>query len=802
MAYAFRSIGSGEWTVEKLTLPQAAYGYRSAITLDAAGDVHIAFLVESLNGNATLGYVSNTSGTWVTESPAGALEIGPYGADYNAPRLSQGSLDIEMKADDQPFITFYDGSADVFTGCAGISSPVYVNYELNLKIAERGTSGLWDIHSLPDIPNKNFPGCLNQGDRFGEFCQILPRDNGQFLVLTNSVHNHELLLFRSGVNDLASWEYQVVDSFRGVLGGTEDFFDTFEAPRAVMSGDSTIYLLTSGSVQYGFSNRTNRNFLTFYQLDQDSVGAETFSIASKEVIPTLIYYRSYLGLASRHPDSIYQVFVDVKEDYLQLRYTFDGGANWEADTLGTFSTSSRMETRIIGDSLYIWGGEETKNAIIEYALPLDISAYTVKNATTSEARGRLVSSYVSRQGGTDIISSVYSEDFRNQILFSTNASGTWEEEVVTSTENLISLAMIQGQSGDPFVAYTGGNPTQIHLITKTNGLWTDQVVSSDSSRNLGMVQSADSTFIVGHDLTTGSLRLYSQAIGSGAWTSEVIDTAGSIPVMLIRNDTLHIAYRNLNTSQIFYLFRYAGVTSARAEVTSPQNYNIPTMDLKLTASGLPMIAFKDGKTDQIFLAEHDGSTWTISEVPTDPGNLIGVPLRLIIDSKDRPWILYNFPDIQDELRLTRRDGSGTWFEVSVLNNQKEIASEFDFLLVEDDFYVIGRKNEPIDQGIGLLYASEGVRTLLEPGQTSSLGYSLVPNPTKGMVEVVFSTEQAGMMEITIYNLQGQMVHHESVFQGGGAQRAQLTLTGLPAGSYLMKVATEKKSGVQKLLLLE
>lgn len=799
--YALRNAGSGQWTIEKLTLPITSFGYKSAITVDGAGFAHIAFLFRNQSDKAELRYVSNTTGGWLVESPIGNEEIGPYGADFSAPRLYQGSLDIEIKADGEPFITFYDGSANLFGGCAFTLSPVYINYDLDLNVVEKTLTGSWQSHSFPDIPNKNFAGCLNQGDRFGEFCQILPKSNGQFLVLANSVHNHELLLFRSGVNDLASWEYQVVDSFRGILGGTEDFFDTFEAPRAVMSGDSLMYLLTSGSVEYGFSNLTNRNFLAFYQLDQDSVGAETYSVSSREVIPNASLYRSYVAVTSRHPDSIYQVFVDVRDNALQLQYSFDGGIIWDADTLGDFLTSARMETHIIGDSLYIWGSDESKNAIVEFALPLDVSSNISRFATINESRGRVHSSFVERQGTTDIIASIYSEDFHGNLLFSTNESGAWIEEEVGPVENLVSLKMIGDDSGSPLVVYTAGVPEQTFLMKRSGGTWTSEVVSTTGLRGLALIEATDSLFVVGNDLASGELQFYSRPVTGSVWNSAVLDNSGTIAVLKSSADTLSLIYKSIVTNEIFYRFRVSGEAWQVQQVTSPQNYNPQALDLQISPNGTPVIAFKDGKTDEIFLAEPDAGSWIISEVPTDPGNLIGAPLKLIIDSKNRPWVLYNFPDIQDELRLTRRNGAGNWFGVSVLNNQKQVANEFDFHLVEDDFYVIGRKNEAADQGIGLLFAQEGVRTQITPtGQ--QLAFTLAPNPTFGVLESTIEVNGVGEMFFKVYNLQGQVVHNEVVYNPGGSMTTTLDLRALAAGRYLVQVIADGKSGVKKLLLLE
>lgn len=805
LSYAIMDAGTGEWTTNESFLSTGPHGFSSAIIADDAGFLHLAYMSRIEGNVATLRYATNQSGSWVIESPIGDEDLGPYGEDSNAPRLTQASIDIEMQPNGEPIISVYDGSVDAYAGCIYTSQATYLQYDLKLRVVSRDLSGTWTEGTIPDIPNLNYPGCLPQGDRYGEFCQIEKRSDGTMFVLTNSLHNHDLLLFRSDSTDYLTWDVQLLDSLETTFSGNLRFFDTFEQPTMVMHGDTSLSILVSGSEQYGFTNSLNRHILAYYRFEQDTGDADLFVQNDLELFPTLINYRSNLTMSSRHPDTIFQAFVGIRDNFLQIQHTYNGGQSWEVDSVDLFVTDAPLMSTIVGDSLLVIGFDQFRNAVIEYRFPTDMSSMSSRYITVQESRGEFIRSVVTRSGGTDQAALIYPESFSESLIFTQNQGGTWQEETVTQSTAPVSGALALQPDGSYTIILSDEDLGVTAEYQNVNGAWIPDTVSLEVLDQTQLTQDNDSLYFAAIGRNQGDVFFLSRAHLTNTWTERRIDTIGSphqalSNVVVLTDGTVKLAYSDLATGQLSMSTRTPGSGWTEEIVTQPQSYTPIEIELRVNSSGEAVIAFKDGKSGEVVLAEQDQSTWTLSEVPTDPGNLIGSPLEMILDTKDRPWVLYNFPDIQDEIRLLRRDGSGTWFGVSVLNNTGEIANEFQLHLIEDDFYVFGRKNDPADQGIASLFAAEGVRTLIGTS-VDYLQVSVFPNPAKEIITTSFTLSTAEKISLNVYNLQGQLLHFEEALLSAGPQTLETDLRHLPAGSYLIGISTGDQVGYQKLVLI-
>ncbi|MEO0474051.1 MAG: T9SS type A sorting domain-containing protein, partial [Bacteroidota bacterium] len=240
------------------------------------------------------------------------------------------------------------------------------------------------------------------------------------------------------------------------------------------------------------------------------------------------------------------------------------------------------------------------------------------------------------------------------------------------------------------------------------------------------------------------------------------------------------------------------------DVTSNQNFSPTQLSIDLKADGSPVIAFRDASTNRIQLAEQDSPTnWTISDVAGEISNLVGIPLRLLLDSKDRPWVMYNFAGVRDELRLVRRDSFLIWNQVSVTNNAGSIANEFDFHLTGEDFYVVGKKNRPGDNGLALLFAPAGVTTSIEE-LANQLSLQIAPNPVSSQGSVRFNNPKQGPFEIGLYNLNGQKLH--SVMKtsqlAAGQHDISWDASQLASGVYFLRLQASHFSIHRKVVVLQ
>ena len=803
LMYGIREFNSGVWTFEQVAPGLVSYGFASALAVDGNGLVHIAFFDRNINNEAELRYATNASGNWIWEVPAGTEIFGPYGTDFVAPRLAQASIDIELTPDGRPLIAVYDGSTRANAFCPALPYPLYIQYDLHPIVLEKTLAG-WQQYDLPDVPNKGTPGCLPEGDRFGEFSQIIPRAGGRYLLLTNSVHNHELLLFRSEAGQLNNWEYQVIDSTKRLQGGNIPLFETFEHPTYLLQRDTVLHLTATVSDQYGFGNNGIRNALVYYQLRPDSLGASTFRVRSTRTLGTSNLYRTYQSLAAKGPDTIFISYVNRITNVLQVQRTNNGGATWINDTLATVKTNTRLGSHVFGDSLFVWVYDEVKDGLIEMATHVNTGEVSSRYVTRTEQRGRLVASQVRRQGNEDELLIAFTEDFSEQLLFGRRTSGGWAYSAVTSLPGISSLALTYSDQGDGEILFSGGEPESVFFARQTGSSWAVTQVLGRGLRNLFIHEGTDSTYAAGYDPAAGELVWMSKPVNGSVWTSRVFDNSqaptGQSPVIRERNGTLYLGYVNLANNLVRLATRQQGQGWTFEDVTQPFNYNPQNLDMRIDSTGQAVLAFKDASTDRIIFAERTNGIWGASPIPTDPGNLIGNPLHLLLDSKGRPWILYNFPDIQDELRLLRRDAAGVWQGVSVLNNQGQVANRFDFHLVGDDFYIIGKKNATRDEGLAYLFAEDGVRTLMAQ-PAPGIALTVVPNPAGDFSELTWEAGQPGDMEWQLYNLQGQMLHYGGAWTSQGIQRLELPVQELPAGSYLVALRQGGRVGHARLVII-
>ena len=152
--------------------------------------------------------------------------------------------------------------------------------------------------------------------------------------------------------------------------------------------------------------------------------------------------------------------------------------------------------------------------------------------------------------------------------------------------------------------------------------------------------------------------------------------------------------------------------------------------------------------------------------------------------------------------LRRRDEFGNWNQVSINNNSAEIARSFDLHLVGEDFYIIGKKNQLSNNGLGLLFAERGVKTSIEDLITRTQ-LSISPNPAKASIQISFELAESQAFSFDLYNLNGQLIQplQETSTFSIGKQELNLSLPSLEAGIYLLVMKGEKYQIPQKLVIM-
>jgi hypothetical protein len=75
---------------------------------------------------------------------------------------------------------------------------------------------------------------------------------------------------------------------------------------------------------------------------------------------------------------------------------------------------------------------------------------------------------------------------------------------------------------------------------------------------------------------------------------------------------------------------------------------------------------------------------------------------------------------------------------------------------------------------------------------------ILPNPTRGMIAIKFSTLQKGNMKLALYNALGIIVYTREFTSSGNGHLETINLTGYASGAYMLRIILNPEQGsVQK-----
>ncbi|MDB4286213.1 T9SS type A sorting domain-containing protein [bacterium] len=821
LIYGKREAASGNYTYEDVD-PTTFSGYRSAIALDPSGKVHIAYYLNN-QGSALLRYATNASGNWAVEIPApDSLPLGKYGVDQGLDSYLELSLDIVFDPTGQPVISYFDGLIDDFIFCnavQGLLTALPKTFELDMHVTHRDPNGTWTAADL-DIKSRKTPGTCNKNgdDRFGEFSKLVPLGTDKMLAITNSFYNHEMILGEAQMSDLENWNFTVIDSIERFVTSNIRFEDAFGFCDAHLVGDSILHLVYNSSSAYGFelfsggSRNPLRNFF-YTQIRLDSLADSLYVPYHHQFanFPYDFHYRTFQTITARGKDSIYIAHYNASKNVMVLSESIDAGLTWVDDTVKVdANSSSSLVLESHGDSLFLMGGSSSNENISLFSRHINQGVWQEQNATVNEKRATYLGADIERlPSGVDNIHVAFDEKFNDQLYYGLRSGGSWMFEAVDIPEMNVRHIDVKADGGsNPAIAYVFEEVDQLKFAYLSGGSWMIDVVDDSSmAQEVKLVISGDTAHVIYYSRTDKVPRHARSKLGSGSWTSEIIDhsslNTGRTPDVVLDNQGgLHVVFRDESLSEVMYGYRNNGVWTVEV-VTDTLLYEPSQMSISMApVKGLPVIAFRDNSENRIMLAEKkaDG-TWNISEIIKSTTNFLGTPLKLIVGPKDNPAVLYNYVTTSEEVRLLRRSNN-TWNPIAV-NNSREIAGTFDFLSVDFDFFIIGRKNKTGDQGVGMLFAPGGVKVDIVNDTGVLSGATISPNPAKDKFNASISLEKPAAVSIQVIDLSGKVLR--TIGNGrqlsAGEHSLDISTDGLGNGIYFVRIIQDKQTVTRKLVIL-
>jgi photosystem II stability/assembly factor-like uncharacterized protein len=188
-----------------------------------------------------------------------------------------------------------------------------------------------------------------------------------------------------------------------------------------------------------------------------------------------------------------------------------------------------------------------------------------------------------------------------------------------------------------------------------------------------------------------------------------------------------------------------------------------------------MVTFSNFGVPSVWETYNGGESWTDVS-----GNLPDMPIR---------WALYH-PEGSNEVLLATE--LGVWYS----NNTQEGVWERDegLPMVRVDMLKIRPQDNTViaaTHGRGLQYTTWNQNTTDNIDEFNAVAIQVYPNPSNGLFRL---TDGVQILELEVYNLDGQIVHQSQ------QPLSEIDLTAQKPGTYLIKAATDRGVITQKLVI--
>jgi|GEM_PF-2107071 len=818
LIYSFQNA-QGDWVKEYVDL-FSSNGYVNEMTL-YNGVPHIVYM-ENVNGTAQYRYAYRVGpGNWVLDPIPGDPVDGWGGYGANAPTVASNRLqhgaDILIKADGTPQVIFFDAwmQPNAFPACSNSSF-----YDLQMMQATK-FNGQWLVRSFGEVPDllvscgtNAQPFDLPLGDRYGEYPNLIRRADGSFEAYTMSKFNNHILQFETQLNDTI-WASAPIDSLRNRLDSASWHwsrrFYTFNGLSATVDNQDNVHLAYSSSFNYGdnfFALEFINELVYTRVVGPDSIYDYSFGTSGSYT------YRNYTDLATIGPDSIYLVYADLSLSQLLMWESQDSGQTWTQDTIANLIGTCQSPVRVSGDSLLVLYYNSASDNLNLARRHLAGGDWTYEQVTTTQRHGQSLDGAVVEMAA-DTMGHLAFNNGNNGDLFyaSASASGGWNYTIDTldgSGGNALAVSVVVGPNDVPVIAYSGGDNGDARLATWSGTTWQYEIVDTAVNATFTdlAISAQDTLHFVYYDEVRNCLQYRSRHFNDFAWSVDTIDcdsqNVGQWPSLALEGEIPHVAYYDDTGFQLKYAVRDV---QTRVWEIDTVNTRIPSAvgkycSLKLTSQGEPKIAYLDEANTAIVLSEKSSSgIWEHTVVDSSQVSNIGRPTELQIDQFDNVWIAYNFNFNFDRAKLMHRDS--IWREVAV-GSQGQIADEFHFDIIGGDLFLMGRKTELQNTGLGMLYAPQGLFVYeREPFDLSQIiSWENYPNPFTGETTFRLSLDEPEVLSLKIYDLNGKtiatLLDHQKT--GSGVHEISWNAQNVPPGIYLGILNNGNSQAVKKLVV--
>jgi hypothetical protein len=349
----------------------------------------------------------------------------------------------------------------------------------------------------------------------------------------------------------------------------------------------------------------------------------------------------------------------------------------------------------------------------------------------------------------------------------------------------------------PHIAYYDESIGKLRYATKVGTTWTHEIADS-ASFDCGWytsitLDSFQRPWIASYDRGAGNPRLSIR--GASGWTGQYVDTSFNmsgfyISLALDAGNNPHVAYYDLTTTTLIYSRLQLGSWIHEIVESSANDVGL-YCSLAIDRFGRVHLSYLDLTNGRLRYARRDpwqGGGWLSETVQNGPD--IGYDCALTLDPTGWPNISYH-DGVAGDLRFARRDGTG--WHTQTVDDSPNIVGLYTSIATDASGNLSMSYWDGTD--FTLHYARGPSQVLTDtPPAAHSNHFSLSPNPARAGARVRFTTGEAGVEAVYVFDLAGRRLARVRADASGTAEWDTHTDRGTQAAPGLYFVRPARRDG--------
>lgn len=267
----------------------------------------------------------------------------------------------------------------------------------------------------------------------------------------------------------------------------------------------------------------------------------------------------------------------------------------------------------------------------------------------------------------------------------------------------------------------------------------------------------------------------------------------------IKDDTLYMAFLDEGQNWKASLMKFNGTDWVYVGNRGFSAGDANNTTLAFDTSGVPYVAYTDGANGgRASVMKFDGSSWMYVGSPgLTPGGAGDV--KLAIDKNNTLYLAFTDYEKNRKASLMKFDGN-SWEYVGNPGFSASEVMNTSLALDNNGIPYVGYQDSSAVYFYGTVMKYESNVAVKETMETTLSNLNINPNPTTGIVKIVYNANNETNVHLQVTQANGQLVYSRELSNAYGSLVEEIDLTPYKKGVFFIRVKTSKGIEVKKVVM--